>query len=108
VDIPNGLDRCREAEPGVDAKDGRKLFAFAPTLAWAEELANGQGPARNVAKMLLKNPESWSRTSLWDDLAALYLLRPDVFGVRGGHLEPCLPAAAVRQMLTRALEGKAP
>ncbi|MFC7473952.1 hypothetical protein ACFQS7_06285 [Dankookia sp. GCM10030260] len=107
VDIPTGLEACGRAEPGVDS-DGRRQFAFAPTAEWAATLAEGGHVARGVARMLQKNPDGWARTSLWDDLAALYLLRPDAFGQRGGHLEPCVPAAAVRRMLTTALEGQTP
>lgn len=107
VDIPNGLQSCGTAEPGVDA-DGVKLYAFSPTEDWARQLSNGTGMAAFIGRMLLENPAGWARTSLWDDLAALYLLRPDVFVARGGHMEPCVPAAAVRRMLTDALEGKTP
>ncbi|TDH58457.1 hypothetical protein E2C06_32565 [Dankookia rubra] len=107
VDIPNGPQPCAAAEPGVDA-EGNRLFAFRPVAAWAEGLAAGQRMAPVIGGMLQANPDGWARTSLWDDLAALYLLRPDVFAARGGHLEPCVPAATVQRMLTAALEGKAP
>ena len=107
VDIPGGLQSCGTAEPGVD-EEGQRRYAFAPTLAWADALAEAEGLAPDLARLLRKNPDGWARTSLWDDLAALYLLRPDVFEVRGGHLEPCVRADVIRGMLTRAMEGKAP
>jgi hypothetical protein len=56
-----------------------------------------------VAEVLNANRDSWQQTSLWDDLAALFLLRPDIFGRRGGHFEPCVPAATVRNLLTEAM-----
>jgi inosine-uridine nucleoside N-ribohydrolase len=107
VDIPNGLQSCGTAEPGVDDM-GQRLYAFRPTLDWADALAKAKGLAPEVAEMLQKNHDGWVRTALWDDLAALYLLRPDVFGVRGGHLEPCVRADIIRGMLTTALEGRRP
>jgi hypothetical protein len=61
---------------------------------------------------IMEDPAGLQNTSLWDDLAALYLLRPDVFGrVRdpsgrsGGHLEPCVPAREVRAILVAAAAG---
>jgi inosine-uridine nucleoside N-ribohydrolase len=107
VDIPGGLRSCGTAEPGVDEM-GRRLYAFRPTLEWADALAEAKGLAPVLARMLRKNPEGWARTALWDDLAALYLLRPDVFEMRGGHLEPCVKADVIRGMLTRAMEGETP
>lgn len=107
VDIPGGLQSCGTAEPGVDDK-GRKVHAFSPTLEWADALAQAQGLAPVLARMLRRNPAGWTRTSLWDDLAALYLMRPEIFEMRGGHLEPCVKADVVRGMLTRAMEGETP
>ena len=43
-----------------------------------------------MADVLKANLDSWRQTSLWDDLAALFLLRPEIFGKRGGHFEPAL------------------
>ena len=36
-------------------------------------------------------------------LAALFLLHRDVFVIRGGHFEPCIPAGAVRKLLAAAM-----
>ena len=107
VDIPNGLEPCRKAEPGVDDQ-GVRLYAFRPDGTWADALAEKPGMAPVIAAMLRANPEGWKKTSLWDDLAALYLLRPDVFAPRGGHIEPCVPAATIRQMLAAALADELP
>jgi hypothetical protein len=104
VDIPSGPERCGSAEPGIDA-EARPLFAFRPTREWSDALHQAGGMARVVAEMLRANPEGWQATSLWDDLAALYLLRRDVFVARGGHLEPCVPANTIRQLLMKAMAG---
>jgi hypothetical protein len=98
VDIPRSPETCGSAEPGIDAK-GDKLWAFAPLASWAEDLKGMGGMAALVGKMLNKNHLGWARSSLWDDLAALYLLRPELFAVRGGHFEPCMPAATIRSIL---------
>jgi hypothetical protein len=98
VDIPNSADVCGLAEPGID-QSGHRKFAFAPNRAWLESLRDAGGRARVIAEMLQNKVESWEKTSLWDDLTALYILRPEIFGVRGGHLEPCIPAQSVRDLL---------
>jgi Inosine-uridine preferring nucleoside hydrolase len=105
VDIPQSPVSCGSAEPGVDA-EGAKVHPFRPTLEWAGQLHEAGGAAAAVSEILVKNPASWSGTSLWDDLAALYLLRPDLFAPRGGHLEPCVSAETVRHLLTAYMAGK--
>ncbi len=106
IDIPSSPQACGSAEPGVDEK-GTKLFAFRPVAAWSEALQHEGGMASVMADVLKANPSGLDRTSLWDDLAALYLLRPDVFVQRGGHYEPCIPASTVRTLLTEYMAGKA-
>ncbi|MCW8088310.1 nucleoside hydrolase [Sabulicella glaciei] len=112
VDIPQGARTCGSAEPGKDAA-GRRVYSFTPDaeMAWAFAATPDELP-RNLGRLMLHNPVGLERTSLWDDLAALYLLRPDIFGrVRdpsgrsGGHFEPCVPAQQVRDMLVAASAG---
>jgi hypothetical protein len=98
IDIPNSPEPCGSAEPGIDAQ-GRPLYAFRPTAAWSQDLAQAGAMARIVGEMLRANPTGWEETSLWDDLAALYLLRSNLFVARGGHFEPCVPAASIRSIL---------
>jgi hypothetical protein len=99
VDIPNNVESCGLAEPGID-KSGKRQFAFAPREDWLDELRAAGGRTKVIADILQSNVDSWKdKTSLWDDLAALYILRPEIFGVRGGHLEPCIPAQSVRDIL---------
>lgn len=104
IDIPNDPQRCGSAEPGVD-QTGKRIFAFSPTNKWADDLLQADGAAAVIGEILKANPDNWSRTSLWDDLAALYLLRPEVFVRRGGHFEPCVPADAIRNLLTIAISA---
>ena len=112
VDIPQGANTCGSAEPGRDAVGGR-VYAFTPNLEMAQALASSSGmlPAR-LSRVMLHNPSGLEGTSLWDDLAALYLLRPDIFGRlrdpsgrSSGHLEPCVTAHQVREMLVSASAG---
>lgn len=98
VDIPNNADVCGLAEPGID-RSGQRQFSYVPNVHWLESLRNAGGRASVIAEILQHKVESWSKTSLWDDLTALYILRPEIFGVRGGHLEPCIPAQSVRDLL---------
>ena len=103
VDIPGTLDACGKAEPGIDGNTGQRQFFFSPTEAWANELRQAGGMASLIGEMLEKDLTAWQKTSLWDDLAALYIVRPQMFGVRGGHLEPCISAESVRKQLTHLM-----
>jgi hypothetical protein len=114
VDIPGGGERCAAAEPGVDAH-GKRIYAFSPVPSWAQELEHAADEAesntlssagrvaREVAKLLQSNPGALEKTSLWDDLAALYMMQPELFAIRGGHVEPCVPSAAVRAALAQSM-----
>lgn len=99
IDIPHGVVPVGSAEPGVDGA-GKQSFLFAPTLEWAADLQQAGNGAAVISEILLKDPNSWKgTTSLWDDLAALYLLRPELFSNQGGHWEPQVKASVVRQVL---------
>lgn len=135
VDIPNGPEPCGSAEPGVDAKgeplhafrltaewveelrqagDHRRVRAgreaevskrSGDSRRTEQLLAQAGQVALVVADILRANPDGSRETSLWNDLAALYLLQPDLFVVRGGHLKPCVPAATIRTLLVRTIAG---
>jgi hypothetical protein len=105
VDIPNDPVSCGSAEPGVDG-EGKRLYAFSPTDKWVATLDTAGGPAKVIAEILQKNPSGWRQTSLWDDLTALYVLRSELFMVRGGHHEPCVSSDAVRRILAELLAAK--
>lgn len=105
VDIPQSPVPLGLAEAGVDA-DGKRIYPFSPTLAWTADLQKAGNGAAVVSEILLKDPNGWKNTSLWDDLAALYLLRPELFDRRGGHWEPQVKAAVVREVLTDYMARK--
>jgi hypothetical protein len=48
------------------------------------------------------DPTQWLGTRLWDDAAALYLLRPGKFTPVGRHLEPAVPTVPFRALLVAA------
>ena len=109
VDIPQSLVPLASADAGVDAS-GNRAYPYSPTCEWAADLRKAGNGAAVVSEILLKNPNRWEGTSLWDDLTALYLLRPELFGNRGGHWEPQVSAETVRRILTKymATEINAP
>lgn len=99
VDIPNTVEVCGLAEPGLD-KFGKRQHSLVPREDWLPDLEAAGGKAKVVAEILKNNVASWKdTTSLWDDLTALYIVRPEIFGWKGGHLEPCIPSQSVRNIL---------
>jgi hypothetical protein len=116
VDIPQGARACGSAEPGRNAA-GERVHAFTPDTGMARAMGATPGALpRRLARVMLHDPAGLEGTSLWDDLAVLYLLSPDVFGrVRddtsgrsGGHLEPCVGAAEIRARLVAAISAGPP
>ena len=105
VDIPQSPIPVGSAEPGVD-DTGKRVYPFAPTQEWAADLQKAGNAAAVISEILLKNPDGWKNTSLWDDLAALYLLRPELFTKQGGHWEPAVKAAVIRQVLADYMARK--
>jgi hypothetical protein len=105
VDIPSSPEPCGSAEPGID-KQGNSIYAFSPIPSWAEDLHRGGGMAQVISEVMSANPAGLDNTSLWDDLAALYLLQPNLFVARGGHFEPCIPAASIRNRLGALMAGQ--
>ncbi|MGG5820434.1 hypothetical protein [Falsiroseomonas sp. HW251] len=112
VDIPQGASTCGAAEPGRDPA-GQRVYAFTPNAEMALAFSAVSHPLPNrLGQLMLHNPEAVNQTSLWDDLTALYLLRPDVFGRvsdssgrSGGHLEPCVSARQIRAILVASSAG---
>jgi inosine-uridine nucleoside N-ribohydrolase len=98
VDIPDSPVTCGPALPGI-AGDGAHVCAFRPTEEWAKRLAQARGQAWVVGAILIASQDSWASTLLWDDLTALYFVQPQLFVVRGGHVEPTISADTARDML---------
>ena len=102
MDIPHSPVGFGSAEAGVKS-DGSPAYPFSPTIGWLDELKKSGGAAAVFSDVLANQPNSWNDTSLWDELAALYLLRPELFASRGGHWEPCVPAHMIRSALAAAM-----
>ena len=66
----------------------------------------GEGLPGLVAAVMRARPQGWQGTSLWDDLAALYLLRPDAFRRVGAHQEPAVPPEEIRRLWALAVGAK--
>ena len=75
-----------------------------PTRAWYAR--QGGHEAGEKTEPLPGGAELHEVRLVWDDLAALYLLRPELFGRRGGHWEPCVSVDIVRRLLSDYMAGK--
>ena len=108
-EVPGGLGRHPERPQSLRrGRAGRRRAGGAALrLPAGRGVAPGTRPGgRHGAgrgRRAPRHPEGWQETSLWDDLAALFLLQRDVFVIRGGHFEPCIPAGAVRKLLAAAM-----
>jgi Inosine-uridine preferring nucleoside hydrolase len=80
-------------------------FQYTPTAGMMDALA-GAGLPGLVAAVMRARPQGWQGTSLWDDLAALYLLRPDAFRRVGAHHEPAVPPEEIRRLWALAVGAK--
>jgi len=63
----------------------------------------GSGMPGLLRAALNADPSQWLGTRLWDDSAALYLLEPQAFIVRGAHFEPAIDEATLRSELVKAI-----
>ena len=74
---------------------------YAPTPEMIEQLVQ-KGLPGTIRALLLTNRDAWKDALMWDDSAALYLLRPDRFGPQGAHQEPVVPPAEIRDLWLNA------
>ena len=74
---------------------------YAPTPEMIEQLVQ-KGLPGTIRALLLTNRDAWKDAMMWDDSAALYLLRPDRFGPQGAHQEPVVPPAEIRDLWLNA------
>ncbi len=80
---------------------------YSPNLAMVQAL-HPDGLAGSLQAALMVNPTMWAegdaasgnKAFLWDQLAALYLLRPELFHKVAGHWEPNAPVDEVRRLWT--------
>ena len=77
---------------------------YDPTTAMVESYETAGMPGLLRAALLV-DPSGWLGTRLWDDAAALYLVRPGVFAPAGGHLEPAVGEDAFRALLVGAVNA---
>jgi inosine-uridine nucleoside N-ribohydrolase len=76
--------------------------SYPPTQEMVDRLA-GSGMPGLLRAALNADPSQWLGTRLWDDSAALYLLHPQAFIVRGAHFEPAIDEATLRSELVKAI-----
>jgi hypothetical protein len=53
--------------------------------------------------VLVADPTQWLGTRLWNDTAALSLVRPGAFAPRGEHLEPVVGEATLRDLIVASV-----
>jgi hypothetical protein len=78
--------------------------AYAPTAEMVESLG-WTGLPGTLRAVLLANPKAWADTLMWDDTAALYLVHPQAFGVKGAHVEPTVNPEEIRRLWLAAANG---
>lgn len=76
--------------------------SYPPTQAMVDKLADTGMPGLLKAA-LNADSSQWLGTRLWDDTAALYVIAPQLFAVRGAHLEPAIGEAALTARLVEAI-----
>jgi hypothetical protein len=92
---------CRAAPPGVTYVDLPASPAYEPTAEMVGRLDQSGLPGL-LRAVLETDPSQWQGTRLWDDTAALFLVNPRVYARAGGHLEPAVGEAALRDLLVAA------
>jgi hypothetical protein len=70
---------------------------YAPTAEMVAQL-RPTGLPGTLRAVMLANPAGWKETLMWDDTAALYLLHPEAFGAKGGHVEPTVAPEELRRL----------
>lgn len=96
------LAACRAAPRKAVHVDLPAAPAYDPTEEMVARLEPAGLPGLLKA-VLLAAPSQWLGTRLWDDAAALSLVEPSAFAPRGGHLEPVVGEAALRDLLVDAV-----
>jgi inosine-uridine nucleoside N-ribohydrolase len=70
---------------------------YAPTLEMIDQLSP-RGLPGTLRALMSANRDSWKEALLWDDSAALYLLHPERFALKGAHQEPNVSPADLRSL----------
>ncbi|MFI7675979.1 hypothetical protein [Actinophytocola sp. NPDC049390] len=96
------LAACRTAPREAVYVDLPATPAYEPTPDMVARL-DGAGLPGLLKAVLRADPSQWQGTRLWDDTAALALVRPSVFAPAGGHLEPAVDEDDLRDLLVDAV-----
>ena len=96
------LTACRTAPRKAVYVDLPASPAYGPTPDMVARL-DGTGLPGLLKAVLQADPSQWQGTRLWDDTAALALVRPSVFAPVGGHLEPAVGEDELRHLLVGAI-----
>lgn len=96
------LAACRTAPRRAVYVDLPATPAYDPTPDMVARL-DGAGLPGLLKAVLQADPSQWLGTRLWDDTAALALVQPSVFAPVGGHLEPTVGEAELRDLLVDAV-----
>jgi hypothetical protein len=96
------LAACRAAPRKAVYVDLPATPAYEPPPDMVARL-DGAGLPGLLKAVLQADPSQWQGTRLWDDTAALALVRPSVFAPVGGHLEPTVGEAGLRDLLVDAI-----
>jgi hypothetical protein len=97
------------------ALDGLRHLAF----AWVDLPAGGSAypldtdlvtrftatPSARALRSVMQAEAQWQVQQLWDDSAALFLLRPDAFRRVGQHYEPAVSPAEMRKVFGSLIDG---
>jgi hypothetical protein len=102
------LAACRTAAPRgavyVDLPAPGADLTYDPTEAMVARFEQAGLPGLLRAALLV-DPSQWLGTRLWDDAAALRMLRPSAFAPQGRHLEPAVGEDAFRDLLVQAINA---
>lgn len=96
------LAACEKAPRGAVYVDLPAAPPYDPTAEMVARLDDAGSPGLLKA-VLLADPSQWLGTRLWDDTAALSLVAPRVFAPVGGHLEPTVGEAELRDLVVAAV-----
>jgi len=102
------LAACRTAAPRgavyVDLPAPGAEPTYDPTEAMVARFETAGLPGLLRAALQV-DPSQWLGTRLWDDAAALYLIRPGAFARQGGHREPAVGQDTFRDLLVHAVNA---
>ena len=96
------LAACRAAPRKAVYVDLPATPPYDPTTDMVDRLGDNGLPGLLKA-VFRADPSQWLGTRLWDDTAALFLVKPGVFAPRGKHLEPTAGEQELRNLLVAAV-----